>query len=80
MLFDRLKRRAFIKLLGGAAAAWPLAASAQEPRRIKRIGFVTGLADGTEARLGLGPFRDGLAALGWTEARDIEIVSRSVPS
>jgi putative ABC transport system substrate-binding protein len=69
-------RRQFITLLGGAAA-WPVAAHAQQGERMRRIGFLQGLAENdpeTEARGKA--FRQGLAALGWTEGRDISIEYR----
>jgi putative tryptophan/tyrosine transport system substrate-binding protein len=68
-----LKRREFITLLGGAAA-WPLAARAQQPERMRRIGVLT---SGTErdqvSQAQVAALRDGLAKLGWVEARNLRI-------
>jgi putative tryptophan/tyrosine transport system substrate-binding protein len=69
-----LLRRAFITLLGGAAAAWPLAARAQQADRMRRIGvLMNGTA--TEARLQLyvAAFVQGLRQLGWNEGQNIRI-------
>ena len=69
-----MRRRDFITLLGGAAA-WPLAARAQQPARMKRVGFLTGLDD-SEARERFAAFSQALAALGWIADRNVEIVAR----
>jgi putative tryptophan/tyrosine transport system substrate-binding protein len=74
MPFNRMKRREFITLLGGAAAAWPLTASAQQAERVRRIGvFAYYSADDPESSARLGAFRRGLQALGWTENRNLAI-------
>ena len=70
MLFSRhTKRREFITLLGGAAAAWPLAARAQQAELIRRIGvlMVFGESD-AEAQSFVAALRDGLQKLGWNDA------------
>jgi putative ABC transport system substrate-binding protein len=67
-------RREFISLLGGAAA-WPLAARAQQPAKVARIGFLGNSTAALEANL-VGPFRDGLRELGYEEGRDIVIEYR----
>ena len=63
-----VKRREFITLVGGAAA-WPLAARAQQREPIRRIGVLQNLApDDTEGQLRLTAFGQGLQQLGWTLA------------
>jgi putative tryptophan/tyrosine transport system substrate-binding protein len=76
-----VKRREFITLLGGAAAAWPLAARAQQAERIRRIGVLMGLPENdadTNARLA--GFRQELERLGWSEDRNIRIDYRFAPA
>ena len=67
-------RRSFIMLLGGAAAAWPLAARAQQGERMRRIGVLdlgTESVPGTRAQWDA--FRETLVKLGWTEGRNLRI-------
>jgi hypothetical protein len=65
MPFDQLKRRDFITLLG-SAAAWPLAARAQQRDGMRRIGMLVSLAaDDPEALARVGAFLQGLQELGW---------------
>ena len=62
-----IPRREFITLLGGAAAAWPLAARAQQRERLRHIGVLTNLAsDDPEAQARLGAFLQGLQEFGWS--------------
>ena len=77
MQFDPLKRRDFITLLGGAAAAWPLAARAQQGERVRRIGVLTGsAADDPDAQTRVAALRQGLQRLGWIEGRNLRIDAR----
>src|SRR5258705_13435605 len=74
MPFDHLKRRDFIALLGGVAAAWPLAARAEPSKKTFRIGFlgVFSLAENENRRI-FDAFRTGLRQLGYEEGRNIII-------
>ena len=59
-----MKRREFITLLGGAVA-WPLAARAQQPERVRRIGLLMGTADDREGQARVAALKQGLQELGW---------------
>jgi putative tryptophan/tyrosine transport system substrate-binding protein len=68
-----MRRREFITLLGGAAAAWPLATWAQD-NRMRRIGVLMNLAsDDAEGQARLAAFHQGLQQLGWTVGRNVQI-------
>jgi putative ABC transport system substrate-binding protein len=63
-----MRRREFITLLGGAAAAWPVAARAEQSERTRRIGVLMDLAaDDPEGRARLAAFRAELGRLGWAD-------------
>jgi len=67
-------RRDFITLLGGAAAAWPLDARAQQPERVRRIGVLMSYPENDPAgQLRATAFRQGLEKLGWTVGRNLQI-------
>jgi putative ABC transport system substrate-binding protein len=71
-----VKRRTFITLLGGAAA-WPLAARAQQADRMRLIGVLMAYAEGDpEGQAWVAAFRQGLQKLGWVEGRNIRIDTR----
>ena len=70
-----MKRRKFITLLSGAAA-WPVAARAQQPERVRRIGVLVPTADDLEARTRFTTFQQALQGLGWTDGRNVHIDAR----
>jgi putative ABC transport system substrate-binding protein len=70
-----VRRREFITLLGGAAA-WPLAARAQQGERVRRIGLLMGTADDREGQARVTALKQGLQGLGWTDGRNIQIETR----
>ena len=68
------RRRDFITLLGSAAAAWPLAARAQQQGRVRRIGVLMNLAaDDPEGQVRLAAFLQGLQEAGWMIGRNAQI-------
>jgi putative tryptophan/tyrosine transport system substrate-binding protein len=72
-----MRRREFITLLGGAAAAWPLAARAQQPERVRRIGVLLATAaDDAEHQAWVAAFHQGLALSGWIIGRNVRIDTR----
>src|SRR5438034_4738606 len=72
-----MRRRDFIKGIAGGAAAWPLAARAQQPDRMRRIGVLMSLAaDDSESSARLTAFVQGLQQLGWTDGRNVRIDTR----
>jgi putative ABC transport system substrate-binding protein len=72
-----VKRREFITLLGGTAAAWPLAARAQPGERVRRIGALFGISENDpEGRNRIDAFRQGLEKLGWIAGKNVQLESR----
>jgi ABC-type uncharacterized transport system substrate-binding protein len=71
-----VRRRDFIKVIAGSAAAWPLAARAQPPAKVARIGYlITGGLTGTP--INVEPFRQGMRELGYSEGADFIIELRA---
>jgi putative tryptophan/tyrosine transport system substrate-binding protein len=69
-----MKRREFITLLGSAAAAWPLAARAQQPEKMHRIAVLSNaVADSPDDQARLAVFRTSLEQLGWSDGRNVRI-------
>src|SRR5262249_55778229 len=72
---SHIGRRKFLATLGGAAA-WPLAARAQQRERMRRIGLLMGVADDPEGQARVTVLKQGLQELGWTDGRNIHIETR----
>jgi putative ABC transport system substrate-binding protein len=71
-----MQRREFITLLGGAASTWPLAASAQQTERMRRIGVLLAGVDDQEMQARVAAFIQALQQLGWTDGRNVRIEYR----
>jgi ABC-type uncharacterized transport system substrate-binding protein len=72
-----MRRREFIGLLSGAAAAWPLAARAQQMSRVQRIGVLMGYAENdSEAQAFVAAFREALQQVGWMDGYNVRIDTR----
>ena len=72
-----MRRREFITLLGGAAAAWPVAARAQQGERMRRLGVLMSTAgDDGESQLRFVAFMQGLQQAGWTVGHNLHVDTR----
>ena len=72
-----MKRREFLTLLGGAAAAWPLDALAQPGERMRRVGvLISATGDDTQMRRHIEALQEGLRNLGWVEGSNVQIDTR----
>jgi putative ABC transport system substrate-binding protein len=67
-----MRRRDFITLLG-SVAAWSLAAHAQQPERVRRVGVLIGVEDDAEGKARLAAFRKGMQDLGWNEGQNVQV-------
>src|SRR6201999_3815593 len=73
----RMKRRAFIKLLGGSVAAWPLAAGGQPTGKVPTVGvLMAGGENLTENAPRMTAFQKALAELGWKDGENIRLIYR----
>src|SRR5262245_1372948 len=72
-----MRRRDFIKVIGGAAATWPIAAPAQQAERMRRVGVLSGLAESDRSiQPMVAAFEGTLAKLGWTKGSNVVIEYR----
>ena len=71
-----MNRREFITLVGGACAAWPLSAGAQQASPMPRVGVLLAEADDRSMQARLEGLRQGLERLGWSDGRNIQMVNR----
>jgi putative ABC transport system substrate-binding protein len=72
-----MQRREFIGLIGSTVLAWPIAVRAQQGERMRRVGILTGLAEGDpEARANLASFFQGLQQVGWIDGRNVQFIIR----
>ena len=69
-----MRRREFMSLIGGAAAAWPLATLAQQPNPLRRVAVLQTLAENDlEGQSWVNALKQGLAVLGWTDGLTIRL-------
>ena len=69
-----MRRRKFIKLMGGAAVAWPLTAHAQQPDQMRRIGMLMNrAADNPDGQAYFAAFQQGMQQMGWSDGRNVRI-------
>jgi len=72
-----MRRREFIKVIGGAAATWPVAAHAQQPERMRRIGVILpAVSDDLKFQTWIGSFLQALQQSGWTIGRNVQVETR----
>ena len=71
-----MRRRGFMTVLGGAAVAWPLAAHAQQPAQMRRVGVLESAGIETDQQAGVAVFKEVLHQLGWVDGRNIRLEVR----
>jgi len=71
-----MRRREFVKVIAGSAAAWPFAGLAQQPERMRRIGVLMNLAESQQAQARITVLRQALGQFGWTDHRNVQIEIR----